>query len=301
MNRISTHLKGCRSTVSRGSPCSSVTPARGLSNERSILCGFPFRQGRAVELGWIVSRTAALSRSRTRGLTAVVLNEKASKGEDARPVMAKSTPAQPAGGNRVDNQDGKRSGHHVIVDRHGNPLVVSLTGGNRHDVTACCGRGRDRPVRARSDPPLKARAYEPSTATFISSNPVPAVSRAMSRATAAHPATVHPKPAPTGHSAAQILSASTSRQAALIRRTNRMPASAIRSLTACAPEAGTNGQIGAGACVDGKLCSAGDSGCAGHTRSKPRRWLVSPKWTASRSTGDSCLGPCAPSYSCREC
>ncbi|WKK27308.1 IS5 family transposase [Streptomyces olivoreticuli] len=27
------------------------------------------------------------------------------------------------------------SKHHVIVDRHGTPLAVSLTGGNRHDVT----------------------------------------------------------------------------------------------------------------------------------------------------------------------
>ncbi|AJT69853.3 Putative transposase for insertion sequence element [Streptomyces lydicus] len=25
--------------------------------------------------------------------------------------------------------------HHLIVDRHGTPLAVSLTGGNRHDVT----------------------------------------------------------------------------------------------------------------------------------------------------------------------
>ncbi|MER5322985.1 IS5 family transposase [Streptosporangium roseum] len=27
------------------------------------------------------------------------------------------------------------SKHHVIVDRHGTPLAVTLTGGNRHDVT----------------------------------------------------------------------------------------------------------------------------------------------------------------------
>lgn len=27
------------------------------------------------------------------------------------------------------------SKHHVIVDRHGTPLAVALTGGNRHDVT----------------------------------------------------------------------------------------------------------------------------------------------------------------------
>ncbi|MFJ2092643.1 transposase [Streptomyces sp. NPDC087901] len=27
------------------------------------------------------------------------------------------------------------SKHHVIVDQHGTPLAVSLTGGNRHDVT----------------------------------------------------------------------------------------------------------------------------------------------------------------------
>ncbi|MEU5629897.1 hypothetical protein ABZ788_40090, partial [Streptomyces tendae] len=25
--------------------------------------------------------------------------------------------------------------HHLITDRHGTPLVVSLTSGNRHDVT----------------------------------------------------------------------------------------------------------------------------------------------------------------------
>jgi transposase len=28
------------------------------------------------------------------------------------------------------------SKHHVIVDQHGTPLAVSLTGGNRHDVTS---------------------------------------------------------------------------------------------------------------------------------------------------------------------
>lgn len=27
------------------------------------------------------------------------------------------------------------SKHHLIVDRHGTPLAVTLTGGNRHDVT----------------------------------------------------------------------------------------------------------------------------------------------------------------------
>ncbi|MFE6666459.1 IS5 family transposase [Streptomyces sp. NPDC057697] len=27
------------------------------------------------------------------------------------------------------------STHHLVVDRHGTPLVVTLTGGNRHDVT----------------------------------------------------------------------------------------------------------------------------------------------------------------------
>ncbi|GAA0663996.1 hypothetical protein GCM10010193_14170 [Kitasatospora atroaurantiaca] len=54
------------------------------------------------------------------------------------------------------------SKHHVIVDRHGTPLAVSLTGGNRHDVTQLIpllnaiprirglrGRPRNRPQIAR--------------------------------------------------------------------------------------------------------------------------------------------------------
>src|SRR5690606_23161980 len=56
------------------------------------------------------------------------------------------------------------SKHHVIVDRHGTPLAVSLTGGNRHDVTqliplveaipplrGCRGRPRRRPRRLFAD------------------------------------------------------------------------------------------------------------------------------------------------------
>lgn len=54
--------------------------------------------------------------------------------------------------------------HHVIVDRHGTPLAVSLTGGNRHDVTQLIplldaiprirglrGRPRNRPKRLFAD------------------------------------------------------------------------------------------------------------------------------------------------------
>jgi transposase len=62
--------------------------------------------------------------------------------------------------------DRARSGskHHVIVDRHGTPLAVSLTGGNRHDVTELIplldaippipglrGRPRSRPKRLFAD------------------------------------------------------------------------------------------------------------------------------------------------------
>ncbi len=56
------------------------------------------------------------------------------------------------------------SKHHVIVDRHGTPLAVSLTGGNRHDVTQLIplldaiapirglrGRPRHRPKRLFAD------------------------------------------------------------------------------------------------------------------------------------------------------
>ncbi|WP_369678839.1 IS5 family transposase [Saccharomonospora viridis] len=56
------------------------------------------------------------------------------------------------------------SKHHVIVDRHGTPLAVSLTGGNRHDVTQLMplveaiprirgrrGRPRNRPRRLFAD------------------------------------------------------------------------------------------------------------------------------------------------------
>ncbi|MCZ1075251.1 IS5 family transposase [Rhodococcus sp. A5(2022)] len=56
------------------------------------------------------------------------------------------------------------SKHHVLVDRHGTPLVVTLTGGNRHDVTQLLplieaiphirgrrGRPRRRPRRVFAD------------------------------------------------------------------------------------------------------------------------------------------------------
>ncbi|HEY9368872.1 IS5 family transposase, partial [Streptomyces sp.] len=56
------------------------------------------------------------------------------------------------------------SKHHLIVDRHGTPLAVSLTGGNRHDVTQLIplldaiprirglrGRPRHRPRRLFAD------------------------------------------------------------------------------------------------------------------------------------------------------
>ncbi|WUW66343.1 IS5 family transposase [Streptomyces sp. NBC_01455] len=56
------------------------------------------------------------------------------------------------------------SKHHLIVDRHGTPLAVSLTGGNRHDVTQLMplldaiprirglrGRPRHRPLRLFAD------------------------------------------------------------------------------------------------------------------------------------------------------
>ncbi len=56
------------------------------------------------------------------------------------------------------------SKHHLIVDRHGTPLAVSLTGGNRHDVTQLTplldliprirglrGRPRHRPGRLFAD------------------------------------------------------------------------------------------------------------------------------------------------------
>lgn len=56
------------------------------------------------------------------------------------------------------------SKHHVIVDRHGTPLAVSVTGGNRHDVTQLIplldaippirglrGRPRSRPKRLFAD------------------------------------------------------------------------------------------------------------------------------------------------------
>ncbi|GGV43426.1 hypothetical protein GCM10010293_50020 [Streptomyces griseoflavus] len=56
------------------------------------------------------------------------------------------------------------SKHHLIVDRHGTPLAVTLTGGNRHDVTqllplldavppvrALRGRPRRKPRRLHAD------------------------------------------------------------------------------------------------------------------------------------------------------
>ena len=56
------------------------------------------------------------------------------------------------------------SKHHVIVDQHGTPLAVSVTGGNRHDVTQLIplleaiprirglrGRPRNRPKRLYAD------------------------------------------------------------------------------------------------------------------------------------------------------
>ncbi|MEU0809071.1 IS5 family transposase, partial [Streptomyces sp. NPDC005970] len=56
------------------------------------------------------------------------------------------------------------SKHHLMVDRHGTPLAVSLTGGNRHDVTQLIplldaiphirgtrGRPRRRPKRVFAD------------------------------------------------------------------------------------------------------------------------------------------------------
>ncbi|WP_345639767.1 transposase [Streptomyces tremellae] len=44
-----------------------------------------------------------------------------SKGGSRRPLARRSA--------RSDSK------HHMIVDRHGTPLAVTLTGGNRHDVT----------------------------------------------------------------------------------------------------------------------------------------------------------------------
>ncbi|MFG3208110.1 IS5 family transposase [Streptomyces sp. NPDC048192] len=64
------------------------------------------------------------------------------------------------------------SKHHVIVDRHGTPLAVSLTGGNRHDVTQLVplldaiprirgqrGRPRHKPKRLYADRGYDFRKY----------------------------------------------------------------------------------------------------------------------------------------------
>lgn len=64
------------------------------------------------------------------------------------------------------------SKHHVIVDRHGTPLAVSLTGGNRHDVTQLIplldamprirgrrGRPRHKPKRLYADRGYDFRKY----------------------------------------------------------------------------------------------------------------------------------------------
>ncbi|WP_107470270.1 IS5 family transposase [Streptomyces sp. 3211] len=78
------------------------------------------------------------------------------------------------------------SKHHLIVDRHGTPLVVSLTSGNRHDVTQLMplldamprirglrGRPRHRPRRLFADRgydlakyrrPIRARGITPKIA-----------------------------------------------------------------------------------------------------------------------------------------
>ncbi len=78
------------------------------------------------------------------------------------------------------------SKHHLIVDRHGTPLAISLTGGNRHDVTQLMplldaiprihgvrGRPRHRPARLFADRGygydccrrlLRARGITPKTA-----------------------------------------------------------------------------------------------------------------------------------------
>ncbi|BAJ26438.1 hypothetical protein KSE_05960 [Kitasatospora setae KM-6054] len=42
------------------------------------------------------------------------------------------------------------SKQHLIVDRHGTPLAVALTGGNRHDVTRCVGAPAGRLLRLRA-------------------------------------------------------------------------------------------------------------------------------------------------------
>ncbi|WP_406314709.1 IS5 family transposase [Streptosporangium sp. NBC_01639] len=72
------------------------------------------------------------------------------------------------GGNHVGPSpvDRARPGskHHLIVDRHGTPLAVTLTGGNRHDITqllplldavppirGLCGRPRRTPRRLYAD------------------------------------------------------------------------------------------------------------------------------------------------------
>lgn len=69
----------------------------------------------------------------------------------------------PAGPSPVDRAR-RGSKHHLITDRHGTPLAVSLTGGNRHDVTQPMplldaiphirrtrGRPRHRPMRLFAD------------------------------------------------------------------------------------------------------------------------------------------------------
>lgn len=60
------------------------------------------------------------------------------------------------------------SKHHVIVDRHGTPLAVSLTAGNRHDVTQLIPlldavprfRGRRGPPRHRPKRLFADRGYD---------------------------------------------------------------------------------------------------------------------------------------------
>lgn len=67
------------------------------------------------------------------------------------------------------------SKHHVIVNRHGTPLAVTLTGGNRHDVTQLLplldavppvrglrGRPRRKPPAAVCRPGLRLRQVSPS-------------------------------------------------------------------------------------------------------------------------------------------
>ncbi|MFC8290184.1 IS5 family transposase [Streptomyces sp. NPDC057242] len=139
-----------RKNVSRRNAPAELTGCRGVTARRRL-------RDRTEAGVWLCLHEVLLAELRKAGL--LDMDDCAIDGSHIRPLGSGAhTGSSPAGRARPGSR------HHLIVDRHGTPLAVTLTGGSRHDVTRLTplldaiarirgmrGRPRHRPSRLLAD------------------------------------------------------------------------------------------------------------------------------------------------------